>query len=120
MNCLPIFTSGRARLLDHQKMVSQFAALFDDGIHIFTRALNRESGRDAVYEISSGRKNISKSGINLFNSSTCARWFKHLDAASTPRVSTPHRFRYPGLASFAGGASLQIRSRQARKYARPA
>ena len=27
MNCLPIFTSGRARLLDNQKMVSQFAAL---------------------------------------------------------------------------------------------
>jgi hypothetical protein len=26
MNCLPIFTSGRARLLDNQKMVSQFAA----------------------------------------------------------------------------------------------
>jgi hypothetical protein len=27
MNALPIFTSGRARLLDNQKMVSQFAAL---------------------------------------------------------------------------------------------
>jgi hypothetical protein len=27
MNTLPIFTSGRARLLDNQKMVSQFAAL---------------------------------------------------------------------------------------------
>jgi hypothetical protein len=27
MNTLPIFASGRARLLDSQKMVSQFAAL---------------------------------------------------------------------------------------------
>jgi hypothetical protein len=27
MNCLPIFTSGRGRLLDNQKLLSQFASL---------------------------------------------------------------------------------------------
>jgi hypothetical protein len=91
LDCLPLFTAGRARLIDNARLVAQFAAL---------ERRTFSTGRDRVDHGKTGRDDAcnSAAGALVLAASGKGAWF-HLitdDVIRQASIPDPHSSNYSG------------------------